>query len=599
NSKDVAAANAVTFGGLTLAGTQAGNYTLTAQGNAAATITAANLTVTANNAGKTYDGVAYRGGNGVAYLGLLGSDTATALSGTLAYSGTSQGAVNTGSYVITPGGLTSGNYTVSYVNGALTITKAPLTVTANNAGKPYDGVAYSGGNGVAYAGFVGTESATALSGTLAYSGTSQGALNAGSYAIAPVGLTSGNYSVSYVNGTLTINPTLVSAISLSGSRVYDGTLNVAAGVFTLKGLVAGQDLSLSGVGTMADKNVGANKLVALGSLALGNGSTGLASNYTLSGGTVTITPAPLAVTANNAGKPYDGVAYSGGNGVAYAGFVGTESAAVLGGTLAYSGTSQGALNAGSYAIAPVGLTSGNYSVSYVNGTLTINPTLVSAISLSGSRVYDGTLNVAAGVFTLKGLVAGQDLSLSGVGTMADKNVGANKPVALGSLALGNGSTGLASNYTLSGGTVTITPAPLAIQADPQYKVFAEIDPLLGYSTSGLVGGDRLNDTLSGSLTRSVGEASGLYGIGLGSLVSVGGNYSLAFTPASLRIVPRVQSSGAGVDAASVAGAETAPPVAAFHASQQEDMERMTPQRRPLAIVLIDEGMRLPAGLAPY
>ena len=43
--------------------------------------------------------------------------------------------------------------------------------------------------------------------------------------------------------------------------------------------------------------------------------------------------------------------------------------------------------------------------------------------------------------------------LSGVGTLADKNVAANKTIGVGTLSLANGgSGGLAANYTLSSGT---------------------------------------------------------------------------------------------------------------------------------------------------
>ena len=40
----------------------------------------------------------------------------------MAYGGTSQGATTVGEYVITPGGLTSANYAINFVNGKLTIT---------------------------------------------------------------------------------------------------------------------------------------------------------------------------------------------------------------------------------------------------------------------------------------------------------------------------------------------------------------------------------------------------------------------------------------------------------------------------------------------
>jgi len=78
-----------------------------------------------------------------------------------------------------------------------------LTVTANDAGKTYDGAAYSGGNGV-------TQSTTnALTGAISYGGSSQGATNPDRYVISPrVAMTPQDYqnwNVSYRDGVLTID----------------------------------------------------------------------------------------------------------------------------------------------------------------------------------------------------------------------------------------------------------------------------------------------------------------------------------------------------------------------------------------------------------
>ncbi len=107
---------------------------------------------------------------------------------------------------------------------------------------------------------------------------------------------------------------------------------------------------------------------------------------------------------------------------------------------------------------------GGYDNAYIfNETpaaLTITPYLV---NLTGVRVFDGTANVAAGIFTLGDLVGNETLTLSGFGTLANAFVGSGRTVNLGSLTLGNGTHGgLAGNYTLSGGhhTVDITPATL-------------------------------------------------------------------------------------------------------------------------------------------
>jgi hypothetical protein len=106
-----------------------------------------------------------------------------------------------------------------------------------------------------------------------------------------------------------------------------------------------------------------------------------------------VAQAPLGVTANNTNKVYDGMAFSGGNGLTYSGFVNGETPAVLGGTLSYGGTSQGATNAGSYSIIPSGLTSANYAISYTNGTLMVNQAnnFVGASSTKNPSGYKDTV----------------------------------------------------------------------------------------------------------------------------------------------------------------------------------------------------------------
>ncbi|HPX61139.1 MAG TPA: filamentous hemagglutinin N-terminal domain-containing protein [Deltaproteobacteria bacterium] len=91
------------------------------------------VTTTASDDNKTYSGVPYSGGNGVTYAGFQNGDTSASLGGTLAYGGTSQGAVNTGSYTIIPSGYTNGlGYGLAYANGNLTITEAPAPTPSNN-----------------------------------------------------------------------------------------------------------------------------------------------------------------------------------------------------------------------------------------------------------------------------------------------------------------------------------------------------------------------------------------------------------------------------------------------------------------------------------
>lgn len=86
---------------------------------------------------------------------------------------------------------------------------SPLSVTANDDAKPYTGVGYSGGNGVTYspAGY----DASKVFGTIAYGGSSQGAIEVGAFAITPGGLWSSQpgYDIGYVSGTLTITGAVI------------------------------------------------------------------------------------------------------------------------------------------------------------------------------------------------------------------------------------------------------------------------------------------------------------------------------------------------------------------------------------------------------
>ncbi|MFH2134387.1 MAG: filamentous hemagglutinin N-terminal domain-containing protein [Pseudomonadota bacterium] len=89
------------------------------------------VTVTANNATKSYDRVTYSGSGyttSIAGAVLLGTHVAT-----------SPGALDAGSYAIVSSGLYSDQlgYDISYVNGSLTITPANLVVTALPASKIY------------------------------------------------------------------------------------------------------------------------------------------------------------------------------------------------------------------------------------------------------------------------------------------------------------------------------------------------------------------------------------------------------------------------------------------------------------------------------
>ena len=249
---------------------------------------------------------------------------------------------------------------------------------------------------------------------------------------------------------------------------------------------------------------------------------------------------PLTVTANSFTKTYDRQAYYGVNGVTYSS---TPNSNLLG-SVSYGGTSQGAIDAGTYSITPSGLYStqqqGGYAINFISGTLTVDQAVLAVMgTIASNKVYDGTTVATISGGTLIGVISGDALTLTESGTFNSKNVGTGVGVTVTD-SLGGKSAG---NYTVdqpTGITANITPASLIITANDLYKGYGASDPLLTYNSSGLVIGDTIGSALIGSLIRVSGENIGMYAINQGTLVG-NSNYSLSFTPGSLRIVPLVES----------------------------------------------------------
>ena len=113
---------------------------------ASITVSQHNLTITANPKTITYGDAPDNAG--VTYSGFLGTDNASSLGGTLTYtyntladgSGTPYAAgSDIGTYKIIPAGLTSANYTITFVAGDLTVEKKAITITANDQTIAYGG----------------------------------------------------------------------------------------------------------------------------------------------------------------------------------------------------------------------------------------------------------------------------------------------------------------------------------------------------------------------------------------------------------------------------------------------------------------------------
>jgi hypothetical protein len=251
------------------------------------------LTITSNNASMTY-------GSSVPSFtytptGFVNSETAAVISGTVTHTTTGTSSSNVGTYVITPALslLVATNYSFSAANGTLTIGKATLTITSNNASMTYGSSVPS----FTYTptGFVNSETAAVISGTVTYTTTGTSSSNVGTYVITPALslLVATNYSFSAANGTLTINPVAITSVTWSIGSATTSAHNSTAQSVTVSSInPPGATYSLA---TTTATNVGSVAKTIL------TGTGNYSGSFTSSNLTIGAPPAPANFTASVSG----------------------------------------------------------------------------------------------------------------------------------------------------------------------------------------------------------------------------------------------------------------------------------------------------------
>ncbi len=507
------------------------NYTISYV-NGSLGVTPAPLTITADNQSKVY-------GAGLptltaSYSGLVNGDTAASLATSPTLSSTATAASNVGSYSIAPSGAVDSNYTISYVNGSLAVTSAPLTITADNQSKVY-------GAGLptltaSYSGLVNGDTAASLATSPTLSSTATAASNVGSYSIAPSGAVDSNYTISYVNGSLGVTPAPLTITADNQSKVYGAGLPTLTASYS--GFVNNQTpASLTTVPTLsttatASSNVGNYSIVPSGAVD---------SNYTITfvNGSLAVTSAPLTITADNQSKVY-------GAGMptltaSYSGLVNGDTAASLATSPTLSSTATAASNVGSYAIAPSGAVDSNYTISYVNGALAVTPADLTITASNASKTYGQALPTFSAGYT--GLVNGDTAaslttppSVSTTATAAS-NVGSYALVPAGAVD---------SNYTITyaNGALTVNPADLTITAGNASKIYGQPIPTLSASYSGFVNGDTAASltTLPAISTAAI-AGSNVGGYAIVPAGAIDSNYAITYVNGSLTVNPATLTVG--------------------------------------------------------
>ena len=590
--KNVGAPKIVNITGLTLGGTDAGNYNLVSTvASASANITKANISaitgITADN--KVYDSTLTASLNDtiIGFTGKFMGDVLTVATSTGAFTNKNVGVGKTVNITgLTLGGTDAGNYTLtsSVATTTATITKANISsitgITAYN--KTYDSLTTATLNnsagGIMFNGKFAGDTLTVLTSVGNFVDKNVGAPKTVNITGLTLGGTdAGNYNLVSPISTASANITKANISSITGivalNKVYDGNdtaqLNSTPAVFN--GEFSGDHLTVATpttgtfrtAGAVIGEHVGTNKIVDITGLTLGGADAGnynLVVNYATALADITAlgignpVTAISGITANN--KTYDTftTATIDISGAVIPGIIGSDVVTVDTSTTTaefddrFVGVGK-AVNIEGLKLG--GADAGNYILLNDCASATANITKANISSISGitanNKTYDtfttATLNLS-GVTSASfaGRLGTDQLTVAtSSGAFVDKNVGNNKDVNITGLSLGGAD---ALNYNLVDTTATtkanITQANIAaitgiVAQDKVYDSFttANLD-MTGVGFTGILAGDNLLvATSTGNFVdKNVGSGKTVNITGL----TLGGtdkdNYNLVITTAT-------------------------------------------------------------------
>ena len=431
-----------------------------------------------------------------------------------------------------------GNYLVNTIDGTLEITPAELTITAIDQTKTYNAAAQGENNAtyttsldtkVTVAGLQGTDALTSI--TLNGRET-----NVGEYAnrivpsAAAISEATSNYTISYKAGKLTINPKAITIKADDKSMTYgeaDPTLTA-----TTTGL-EGNDYIATTQTRAEGNNIGDYRITATV-----NAGQDIIRNYTIETlpGTLTINPRPVTVTAADKAKVYS---------EADPALTATVTGLAAGeGTnlISYTLSRATGEDVGEYAINPTGdAAQGNYTVTYVPGTLTIvaeDGIVVTITANNGSYKYDGNEKDLSGysVAISNPLYTEADFTFTGSSDLKATNAGTYRTDMKASDFVNTNDNFEKVVFVVNNGELDITPREITLTSGSAEKVFdgtALTNDTITFSGDGFVEGEGVNTTVTGRQTTE-GESENTFTYAMANGTAAG-NYDITTVYGTLKV----------------------------------------------------------------
>ena len=522
-------------------GTGLGNYTITYHAGKLS-VEQKSLTVTADDQTETYGNAMTFAGTEFTTSGLVNGDTVASV--TLSSNGAAATATVAGSpYDIVASdalGTGLGNYTINYQHGQLSVTKAPLTVIANDQTKVYG--AANPPLTATISGFVNGETSSVVSGSAALSTTATvvSAVGLCPITVAQGTLAAANYAFTTFNpGQLSVLARALDVTAADRTKTYGDAVTFAGSEFTPSGLVNGDtvaSVTLTSEGAAATATVNGSPYDIVASNAVG---TGL-GNYTITyhAGNLSVSTKTLTVTAADQTETYGNAMTFAGTEFTAVGLVNGDTVSSV--TLSSDGAAATATVAGSpYPIVAgdaLGTGLGNYTIAYESGKLSVTKAPLTVIANDRGKTYGDLVTFAGTEFSTNGLVNGDTLSSV---TLTSDGAAVTAPVKITPYDIaptGAVGTGL-DNYTITyqTGQLTVNPKALTITADNKMKSQGAPLPTWTFTCAGLVG----NDSLTAQPTLST-NATAASPLGKDPITISGGtagsNYTVTLVNGNLTVI---------------------------------------------------------------
>ncbi len=526
NDKTVASGKAVSVSGISLSGTDAGNYTFNTAASTTANITPFALTVSATGNDKVYDATNNATVN-------LSSNAFAGDAVTLAYTSATfnEKTVASGKAVSVSGislfGTDATNYTFNTTaSTTANITPFALTVSATGNDKVYDATnnatvtlasnAFAGDAvTLAYTSATFNDKTVASGKTVSVSGISLSGTDAGDYTFNTAASTTAN-----------ITPFALTVSATGNDKVYDATNNATVNLSS--NTFAGDAVTLAYTSaTFNDKTVASGKTVSVSGISLSGTDAGNYTFNTTASTMANVTPFALTISASANDKIYNGNADAAVT-LSHNGFAGDVIA------LIYTAASFDNRNVGNgkpvsiSGISLSGADAGNYTLgTTATTTAAITPATLNIVAQAKTKTY-GDADPAL-TYIPTGLI-GTDAIVGSLGRTAGENVN-SYPITQGTLSAG-------TNYvlTFTGATLTINRATLTVTAANAARCFGQGNPNFTLNYSGFKLSDNENSLAikpQGGTIATASSAAGNYPITVSGGTSA--NYTFVYVNGNLRI----------------------------------------------------------------